>query len=873
MELSRFLLSPPERLLLDFTKTKGSFIVKWKQQHLVKIGITMIDFKKLLNTPHTQPTENPIEIYNKLDRQTSTGPLRPSQTHILTKWYQEKKEDLNTIIKLHTGEGKTLIGLLILTSKLSKKEGPCLYLCPNKQLVEQVCSEAVKFGIPYTSLQGDSPGLPSDFLDGTKILITHIQKLFNGKTIFGLNYNSTPVNSIVIDDSHACIDSIKNALKITIKRKESGYIEILNFFEEDLKKQGEGSYLEIKQGEYETLLPIPYWSWFEKSSNVTSILMNYRDENHIKFTWPLIKDNIKHCHAFISGTQLEICPFNLSIKNFGSFSQAKHRILMSATTQDDSFFIKGFDFDLETIRNPLTNPNQKWSGEKAILMPHLITEVLDRDEIINIFGKESNNDYGTAILAPSLKTKEQYESIGSVVTTSNNINEKIQELKTRNYKNPIVFVNRYDGIDLPDNACRLLIIDSLPQSNSLEERYEEDVRASSDTINLKISQKIEQGLGRSVRGEKDYSVIILTGNDLTSFIRQNITKAYFSEQTKKQFEISNILIQNLDEFQDSSEAINNLIKQILSRDDSWKEFYTSQMNTIHPQEDLNNQQEILHKEHLAEKYFQQGNIQAACNTMQSLADLFNHDESEKAWYIQQKARLMYYTDKLESENLQRAAFQKNQLLLKPENGISYTKLQLIQEKRITNIKSWVIKHKEDVTLTLKELHAKLTLGEKADKFEHALETLGTILGFSSERPDKSIKKGPDNLWCCGKNKYIMFECKSEVLSSRKEIKKEEIGQMNSHCGWFDNTYQDCECIRILIIHTKKISSNADLTHSVKIMRKNHLMKLKQNMMNFFSELLRHEIDQISDASFQELLTKHKLNYNNFDHDYSESPIL
>ena len=46
---------------------------------------------------------------------------------------------------------KTLIGLLILQSKINSGEGPCLFICPNIYLVKQVRRDAKKFGINYWS--------------------------------------------------------------------------------------------------------------------------------------------------------------------------------------------------------------------------------------------------------------------------------------------------------------------------------------------------------------------------------------------------------------------------------------------------------------------------------------------------------------------------------------------------------------------------------------------------------------------------------------------------------------------------------------------------------------------------------------------------
>jgi len=96
-----------------------------------------------------------------------------------------------------------------------------------------------------------------------------------------------------------------------------------------------------------------------------------------------------------------------------------------------------------------------------------------------------------------------------------------------------ILANRYDGIDLPDNACRILILDSLPFFVNMADKFEQTARRGSRLISKKLAQKIEQGLGRSVRSEKDYSVIIFIGSELVSFIRSNATRELFSLQTQK----------------------------------------------------------------------------------------------------------------------------------------------------------------------------------------------------------------------------------------------------------------------------------------------------------------------------------------------------
>lgn len=80
----------------------------------------MIDFSKKLGAKPKEKKINPIEIYSSLDRKTDAGPLRPTQDRVLQDWDANRRKDRNLIVKLHTGEGKTLIGLLMLQSLLNE---------------------------------------------------------------------------------------------------------------------------------------------------------------------------------------------------------------------------------------------------------------------------------------------------------------------------------------------------------------------------------------------------------------------------------------------------------------------------------------------------------------------------------------------------------------------------------------------------------------------------------------------------------------------------------------------------------------------------------------------------------------------------------
>lgn len=836
----------------------------------------MVDFKKKLSNTKIEKKVDPIEIYDSLDRRSETGPLRPAQEYILKDWYENRKADKNLIIKLHTGEGKTLIGLLILQSKINSDNLPSIYICPNKYLAQQVMLEAKKFGIPFCTIGSDN-NLPNEFIDGNKILITHVQKVFNGKTIFGLDNNSVEIENVILDDSHACIDSIKDTFTISFKREHKMYDYFLNLFEDEIREQGEGSFYEIATGVYNSLLPISYWSWFEKKSEILEKLAEFIDDDDLKFGWHFIKDNIENYQAFISGDSIELSPYFLPIHHIGSFDKAEHRILMSATTQDDSFFIKGLGFDVSAVTNPLINPKQKWSGEKMILIPSLIDDSLDRNTIVNLFAQENDKlRFGTVFLTNSFKKAYQHKTIGATVANSDDIYTQIGKLKKGLFRKPYVFVNRYDGIDLPDETCRILIIDSKPYFNSLSDKYEENCRVNSDLINIKIAQKIEQGIGRSVRGEKDYSAIIITGDDLVRFIKSSKTNKYFSNQTKKQvdigLEITRLSQDDINEGKEPKIVLIDLINQLLKRDEGWKAFYSEEMESMEITTKVNDIYEILSLEYKAEEANYFNDHENAKTNIQKLIDEKITDGSEKGWYLQVLARYTYPISKTESNGVQKGAFLNNRQMLKPKEGISYKKLEFINENRIHRIKDWLKNYPsyQDMIITLDGILSDFSFGTDSERFEKAVQEIGQMLGFLSERPDKEYKKGPDNLWCGVDNHYFIIECKSEVHPDRSEINKHEAGQMNSHCGWFEKEYGKVPVTRIMIIPTKTLSYNGNFTHDVKIMRKGKLRALKSNIKSFFKEFKNYKINEISDEKIQEFINTHKLDIKSLKSEYIEN---
>src|SRR5260370_42274190 len=111
-------------------------------------------------------------------------------------------------------------------------------------------------------------------------------------------------------------------------------------------------------------------------------------------------------------------------------------------------------------------------------------------------------------------------------------------------------------------------------------------RADSEATLMRTIRTVEQGMGRSVRGEKDYSVVIVIGADITRLIRDRDSRRFLSPQMATQIEIgleiAEMARQEIENGETPTAAFNVLMGQCTRRDGDWKAFYTEQMEKVKP---------------------------------------------------------------------------------------------------------------------------------------------------------------------------------------------------------------------------------------------------------------------------------------------------
>lgn len=440
----------------------------------------------------------------------------------------------------------------------------------------------------------------------------------------------------------------------------------------------------------------------------------------------------------------------------------------------------------------------------------------------------------------------------------------------------VVFANRYDGVDLADNKCRVLILDSLPVFDSLSDRYDGKCRQGNKLIEIKIAQKIEQGLGRSVRSQTDYSVIIILGEDLVRFMKTSRTQKYFSPQTKAQIRIGeNVtnMIQEEASTIDSKKVFIETLKQCINRDEGWKAFYQETMNaTIAevPDEEKDSIIEHIMIENEIDKALKSHNLLRATRQLQKLIDSAT-DNKDKGWYQQLQAKYTFLESEIDAEQIQYKAHYNNLYLLKPEK-FPYKKLGTINISRIQLIKNKLKQFATylDLKLFVDELCSNLAFSVDSEVFEESVKELGEYLGLESQRPDLEYKTGPDNLWHFDNGTFFLIECKNEVALDRKEISKTEVGQMNNHINWFEEHYPEVKsCTHIWVHSTNTISPLANLSSKAYLITPKKLEHLRKAILKYTSEYQSIDLSTLSDEYILKLIRQYKFEEHTFINNYLE----
>lgn len=515
--------------------------------------------------------ESPDRLFRDLPKRRHPS-LFDHQGQMLRNYVAKALDAKDVALQLPTGSGKTLVGLLLADWRRRKFREKIVYLCPTNQLVNQVAEEAsTKYGLSIEAFTGKvrdyGPAAKAAYADGDRIAVTNYSSLFNTNPFF------EDPDIIIVDDAHAAENYIAAQWTLSMSRLNEGTVQLHNAVASVIKQA-------ISQATYSRLMGISRdvddASWVDKlpthvlaelAGELGAAIGGHVEDTRERFAWKSLAGHLQACQLYMSATEIMIRPLIPPTWSHAPFADAKQRIFMSATL--------GAGGDLERLTgrpNILRLPvPDGWDvqgiGRRFFVFPE---KSLDEDNTLALRHSLMREAGRSLVLTPRIDSADEVklavkEALDYAVFDAEDL-EKTKATFLAEKNAVAVIANRYDGIDFPNDDCRLLFIEGLPKATNLQERFLMTRMGANLLFNERVQTRVMQALGRCTRGLNDYSAVVVTGNDLPGYLTDLKRRVHFHPELQAEIEFG--VYQSTETT--AREIIDNF-KVFLEHDDAWEE--------------------------------------------------------------------------------------------------------------------------------------------------------------------------------------------------------------------------------------------------------------------------------------------------------------
>jgi hypothetical protein len=678
-------------------------------------------------TKRSRPTV-PEDIFKTLTLRGSVENMWEPQAGALRQWHLIRSEK-DAVVEMTTGGGKTLVGLLIGQSLVNETNGKILYVCATKQLIEQTAARAQECSIPVATYFGGNWANRPVFDGCTGVCITNYAALFNGKSIF----RNEDLRGIIFDDAHVANNSIRSQFTIHIGHDHAAFRPISNCFRDYFARNNQQQFEEAIQGFPMALLFVPQFQVKRHAKAITKILVDngVADNKETLFTWAHLKDHIGFCTMLLSGTGIAITPAVLPLFTLPYFASETRRVYLTATLPSQIEFLRTFGVQ-GTKR---VTPGGK-SGEAQRLF--IFAPGIDDDEHRTV-AADLVSELKACIICPSNTAAEAWPPT-AIRFESAQGHAAIEAFANSTDPQKLVLVARYDGIDLPGDACRVLILDGLPVGSSLIDRFLDQGLKIERLRAAHIATRIIQAIGRIFRSNTDHGAVVLCGDDLQSWLRDPNNQRFMPQLLQQQVQLGAELRRMVDE---GKATYADLLKAVLVGRKDWDELYANHVSAFDAAsqpEDPAWFVELVAKERDAYARLWEHNFPLAVTKYSELAaEAEKNDPRLAAWYRHWLGCAADWNgnDIQSGQAYLLAANQRVELgrpLIKAGAIVSgETVTAGGQAKAITKLLS---DNRGKLQSRLQGVVAGLEYGPETNKTEQALRELGDLLGLTASRPDK-----------------------------------------------------------------------------------------------------------------------------------------
>lgn len=124
----------------------------------------------------------------------------------------------------------------------------------------------------------------------------------------------------------------------------------------------------------------------------------------------------------------------------------------------------------------------------------------------------------------------------------------------------LICAGRYDGIDLPGDKCRLVVVTDLPRAVDLQEQFLSEQLRDASFLLERLNARILQALGRANRSRDDFAVYVLHDPRFAAHLQRDTNRASLPARVNAEIDIAQ------DATQESAAVIASQVSVFLRRD-------------------------------------------------------------------------------------------------------------------------------------------------------------------------------------------------------------------------------------------------------------------------------------------------------------------
>jgi hypothetical protein len=773
---------------------------------------------KTLKTP-TVSLDSPESLFHDLRSRKIKG-LLSQQADLLRKYNAEAADQPDVALQLATGSGKTLVGLLIAEWRRMKFKERVVYLCPTNQLVHQVVEMATsQYGLKihaFVKRKADfDPAAKGDYSEAETVAVTSYSHLFNVRPFF-----ETP-NVIILDDAHSAENYISKMWSLCISRQndEAIYKGVVSVFLAGLSYSDQQRLVEPAKSswDYNWVEKIPTPSFIERIPELVNLLDTHlQPKTDLAYKWSLLRDHLHGCHCYLDPREILIRPIIPPTFDHEPFAGAKQRIYMSATLGE------GGDLERITgrskvVRLKVDGWEKQGIGRRFFLLPQRSLNEEETEKLILQVLKTAGR---SLVIVPDDESEKEYrqtvkKKLGIQTFAAEDI--EISKAPFLKEKDAVAVVaNRYDGVDFPDEQCRMLIISGLPRATNAQEKFIISRLGAVALLNDRILTRIVQAFGRCTRSATDYAAVLIEGEELLNYLLAPDRRKFLHPelQGELQFGIDSSKDQKLEDFLENLDAF-------LLQNAEWKKadgaIVQIRQECVREQlpgtADL--QAAVKHEVEYQEAIWN-GDFSNAFDACRSVLGVLNHKDLRgyRALWSYMAGSAAWLAHSLSGvSGMDAQAREQYANAQKAASGVPWlarlAKLQPVGTQVSGAVSPALCAQVENLELVFEKFGT--THGRKYDeeeklistnikendseKFELAHKHLGDLLGFKAGKVQSN--GSPDPWWMLSDDVCLVFEDHSEPKESDGKLDVSKARQVATHPNWIREHLKLPEAVNVI----------------------------------------------------------------------------